>query len=78
MIKIEYVQKAYRFDTIDEGQPYTIETKVTLNDDISTTEAIIAFLKIMNIATHNATLQALKDTVQFLEEEGYENRDRIM
>ena len=52
MIKMNYVQKPYDYDVFD-GQPYNIETNITLNEDISADMAIKAFLRLLNIATYH-------------------------
>ena len=77
MIKMNYVQKPYDYDVFD-GQPYNIETNITLNEDISTDMAIRAFLWLLNVATYHATLKTLKNLVEDLEAEGYADNDRIM
>ena len=77
MIKMNYVQKPYNYDVFD-GQPYNIETNITLNEDISTDMAIRAFLRLLNVATYHATLKTLKNLVEDLEAEGYADNDRIM
>ena len=46
MIKITYKQEPYHYEHTG-GQPYDIETVVTLNEDISSDEAIVAFLKVL-------------------------------
>ena len=77
MIKMNYVQEPYNYDVFD-GQPYNIETNITLNEDISTDMAIRAFLRLLNVATYHATLKTLKNLVEDLEAEGYADDDRIM
>lgn len=77
MIKMNYVQKPYDYDVFD-GQPYNIETNITLNEDISADMAIRAFLKLLNVATYHANLKTLKNLVEDLEAEGYADNDRIM
>ena len=77
MIKMNYVQEPYDYDVFD-GQPYNIETNITLNEDISTDMAIRAFLRLLNVATYHATLKTLKNLVEDLEAEGYADNDRIM
>jgi hypothetical protein len=76
MIKITFKQEPYHYEHTG-GQPYDIETVVTLNEDISSDEAIIAFMRVLNIATYHATLKTLKDLVADLEYE-YKDNDRIM
>ena len=77
MIKMNYVQEPYDYDVFD-GQPYNIETNITLNEDISADMAIRAFLRLLNVATYHATLKILKNLVEDLEAEGYADNDRIM
>lgn len=77
MIKMNYVQESYNYN-VGTGQPYDIETNITLNQDISGNDAIIAFLRLLNIATYNITLQTLKNVVEDLEAYGYKDNDRIM
>lgn len=77
MIKINYVQKSYNYNTCT-GQPYDIETNINLDEDISGDEAIIAFLRLLNIATYHITLKSLKNLVEDLEAYGYNDNDRIM
>jgi len=77
MIKMNYVQEPYNYDVFD-GQPYNIETNIILNEDISADMAIKAFLRLLNVATHHATLKTLKNLVEDLEAEGYADNDRIM
>lgn len=77
MIKMNYVQEPYDYDTFD-GQPYNIETNITLNEDISADMAIRAFLRLLNVATYHATLKTLKNLVEDLEAEGYADDERIM
>ena len=77
MIKMNYVQESYDYDVFD-GQPYNIETNITLNEDISADMAIRAFLRLLNVATYHATLKTLKNLVEDLEAEGYADDDRIM
>ncbi len=77
MIKINYVQKSYNYNT-GTGQPYDIETNINLDEDISGDEAIIAFLRLLNIATYHITLKSLKNLVEDLEAYGYNDNDRIM
>jgi hypothetical protein len=77
MIKITYKQEPYHYD-FTGGQPYDIETVVTLNEDISADMAIRAFLRLLNVATYHVTLKTLKNLVEDLETEGYADDDRIM
>ena len=77
MIKMNYVQEPCDIEDFD-GQPYNIETNITLNEDISADMAIKAFLRLLNVATYHATLKTLKNLVEDLEAEGYTDDDRIM
>ena len=77
MIKMNYVQEPYDYDVFN-GQPYNIETNITLNEDISADMAIRAFLRLLNVATYHVTLKTLKNLVEDLEAEGYADDDRIM
>ena len=72
MIKIEYKQKP------EKWQPYDMETNIILDEDITASDAIRAFLRVLNIATYRITLNSLKNLVENLEDEGYTDDDRIM
>lgn len=76
MIKIIIEDKAYHYKHAG-SQPYDVETVFTLDQDISCDEAILAFMRALNIATYHATLKTLKDLVADLEYE-YKDDDRIM
>ena len=76
MIKITYKQEPYHYD-FTGGQPYDIETVVTLNKDISSDEAIIAFLKVLNMATYRVSIDTLKRVIADLEYE-YSDGERIL
>ena len=77
MIKIEYKQESYNYN-VGDGQPYDIETNIVLDEDISADMAIKAFLRLLNVATYHVTLKTLKNLVEDLEMEGYNDNDRIM
>ena len=62
MIKIKYEQEPYNYGN-GSNQEYKIGTEITLNEDISSPDAIIAFMKILNIATYHATIETLKNTI---------------
>lgn len=76
MMKIIIKQEPYNYEHAG-SQPYDVETVFTLNEDISADEAILAFMRALNIATYHATLETLKDLVADLEYE-YKDNDRIM
>lgn len=76
MMKIIIKQEPYNYE-LAGSQPYDVETVFTLNEDISADEAILAFMRALNIATYHATLETLKDLVADLEYE-YKDNDRIM
>ena len=76
MIKITYKQEPYHYEHTG-SQPYDVETVVTLNEDISSDEAIIAFIKVLNMATYRVSIDTLKDLVADLEYE-YKDNERIM
>lgn len=76
MIKITYKQEPYHYD-FTGGQPYDIETVVTLNEDISSDEAIIAFIKVLNMATYRVSIDTLKRVIADLEYE-YSDGERIL
>lgn len=76
MMKIIIKQEPYNYEHVG-NQPYDVETVFTLNEDISADEAILAFMRALNIATYHATLKTLKDLVADLEYE-YKDNDRIM
>ena len=77
MIKIKYEQEPYNYG-YGSSQEYKTNTEITLNEDISSTDAIIAFMKVLNIATYNVTIGTLKNAINQLEDIGYEENDRIM
>ena len=76
MIKITYKQEPYNYEHIG-GQPYDVETVVTLNEDISSDEAIIAFIKVLNIATYRVSIDTLKKLIAYLEFE-YNDNERMI
>ena len=77
MIKMEHKQESYNYN-VGDGQPYDIETNIVLDEDISADMAIKAFLRLLNVATYHVTLKSLKNLVEDLEMEGYNDNDRIM
>lgn len=76
MIKIVVKQEPYHYEHAG-SQPYDIETVITLDEDIACDEAILAFMRALNIATYHATLDTLKRLVADLEYE-YKDDERIM
>lgn len=77
MIKIIYKQKPYRYNDVGY-QDYKIDAEIELNEDISSRDAIIAFLKLLNIATYRVSIETLKDVIQDLQDEGYVDSERIL
>ena len=77
MIKIIYDQESYRYNDVGY-QDYDIDTKIELNKDISAEDAIIAFLRLLNIATYRVSIKTLKDVIQDLQDEGYADNERIL
>ena len=76
MIKIIYNQESYDYESAGK-QEYDINTEIKLNDDISSIEAIEAFLKLLNIATYRVSIDTLERVIQDLKDEGYEETERI-
>ena len=76
MIKITFKQEPYYYENIG-SQPYDIETVVTLNEDISSDEAILAFIRVLNMATYRVTIDTLKKIISNLEYE-YDEEERIL
>lgn len=70
MIKIEYIQKPYNYGNVG-GQPYEIKTTMDLDSDISATEALIAFARLLSIATYHISADTLRKAADELEENGY-------
>lgn len=68
MIKISYEQKPYHFDNVG-GQGYKEETIMTLEEDITSKEAIVAFVRLLNKATYRVYAETLKELAKDLEEE---------
>ena len=75
MIKISYEQKPYYYEHTG-SQPYNIKTEMELNEDISGTEAILAFIRVLRTATYPITLGTLKNLVKELEFE-YDDNDYL-
>jgi hypothetical protein len=70
MIKIEFHQEPYYYEHAG-GQEYDINTTIKLNSDISSTDAILAFAKLLQIATYNITPDTLRAAADQLEDEGF-------
>lgn len=77
MIKIIYNQEPYRYEHTGE-QEYSINTEIKLNEDISSIEAIKAFVKLLNMATYRVSINVLEQVVQELKDEGYYDTERIL
>lgn len=76
MIKITYKQEPYHYEHAG-SQPYDVETIVTLDEDISSDEAILAFIKVLNIATYKVSIDTLRKMIADLEWE-YKDGERIL
>ena len=63
MIKIVYTQPAYRYEHVG-AQEYNIETTMELNSDISSVEAILAFMRMLEIATYKVSSNTLKQAAE--------------
>lgn len=63
MIKIIYTQPAYMYEHVG-SQEYNIETIMELNSDISSTEAILAFARMLEIATYRISADTLRQAAQ--------------
>ena len=59
MIKIIYEQKAYHYEC-SGSQDYDINAEMVLNEDITSTDAILAFMKILQIATYRVDGDTLR------------------
>ena len=68
MIKIIYTQPAYMYEHVG-GQEYNIETTMELNSDISAIEAILAFARMLEIATYRISADTLRRAAQDWEED---------
>lgn len=77
MIKIISEQPEYRFEHTGY-QDYNLKTEMILNEDIDAMDAIIAFMKILNIESYRVSIETLKRTVERLQDEGYEENERVI
>ena len=66
MIKIIYEQKAYNYEHV-ESQDYDINTEMVLNEDITSTDAILAFMRILQIATYRVDGDTLREAASVLD-----------
>ena len=78
MIKIISEQPKYRFENIGEYQDYDLKTEMILDDDINATDAIIAFMKILNIAGYRVSVGSLRRVIDCLKDEGYREDERVI
>jgi len=78
MIKIISEQPKYRFKNIGEYQNYDLKTEMVLNDDINATDAIIAFMKILNIAGYRVSVDSLRKVIDCLKDEDYREGERVI
>jgi len=78
MIKIISEQPKYRFENIGEYQDYDLKTEMVLDDDINATDAIIAFIKILNIAGYRVSVDSLRKVIDCLKDEGYREDERVI
>ena len=60
MIKITYEQKAYNYDSAG-SQDYDMNAEIKLNEDISSTDAILAFMKMLQVATYRVNGDTLRE-----------------
>lgn len=75
MIKLNYTQEPYKYGDIGE-QNYKENYEVVLNEDITSGEAIIAFIRLLNIATYRISAKDIKNLAEELEIEY--GKDRII
>lgn len=78
MIKIISKQSKYRYENIGEYQDYDLKTEMVLDDDINATDAIIAFIKILNIEGYRVSVDGLRKVIDCLKDEGYKEDERII
>jgi len=71
MIKIIFTQPAYRYENVG-AQEYNIETVMELNSDINSTEAILAFVRMLEIATYRITSDTIRRAADDYEMENEE------
>ena len=77
MIKIISEQPQYHYDHTGY-QDYDLKTEMVLREDISAIDAIIAFMRMLNIATYRVNIETLKETINKLQDEGYEDKERVL
>jgi hypothetical protein len=75
MIKIISEQPKYRFEKTGCYQDYDLKTEMTLDEDINAIDAIIAFMKLLNIAGYRVSIYSLRQTIDCLKDEGYNRED---
>lgn len=78
MIKIISEQPKYRFENIGEYQDYDLKTEMVLDKDINATDAIIAFVKILNIEGYRVSVDSLRRVIDCLKDEGYKEDERVI
>lgn len=76
MIKIIYEQEPFYYDS--GTQPYKAKTEFRLDKDIDADEAIIAFMKILNLATYRVNINTLERLIERLKDEGYREDERVI
>jgi len=77
MIKIISEQPKYRFEYAGY-QDYDLKTEMILDNDINATDAIVAFMKILNIAGYRVSIDSLRKVIDCLKDEGYKEEERII
>ena len=78
MIKIINEQSKYRYENIGEYQDYDLKTEMVLAEGINATDAIIAFIKMLNIASYRVSVDSLRKVIDCLKDEGYKEDERII
>jgi len=78
MIKIISEQPKYRFEKTGIYQDYDLKTEMILDNDINATDAIVAFMKILNIAGYRVSVDSLRKVIDCLKDEGYKEEERII
>ena len=71
MIKIIYEQKSYHYEC-SGNQDYDVNTEMLLNEDITSTNAILAFMKILQIATYRVDGDTLREAAAICDMEKWE------
>ena len=77
MIKIISEQPKYRYPNAGY-QDYDLKTEMILDKDINVTDAIIAFMKILNIETYRVDISTLEKVIDCLKDEGYREDERVI